>query len=53
VYQKKLKGKLPWYPEPKELVQEGFLMLLEMARLKPEGGKITEIPLRLLYDELT
>jgi len=23
-----------------------------MARLKPEGGKITEIPVRLLYDDI-
>ena len=31
VYRKKFEGKLPWYLDAKELVQEGVLMLLEMA----------------------
>jgi hypothetical protein len=31
VYRKRFKGKLPWYLEAKEVVQEGVLMLLEMA----------------------
>ena len=31
VYQRKLKGKLPWYIEARDVVQEGVVMLLEMA----------------------
>jgi hypothetical protein len=31
VYHRKFKGKLPWYLDAKEVVQEGVVMLLEMA----------------------
>jgi len=31
VYHKKFQGKLPWYLDAQEVVQEGVLMLLEMA----------------------
>ena len=31
VYHRKFRGKLPWYLDAREVVQEGVLMLLEMA----------------------